>query len=310
MKYYETEDLSISRFSLGTVQLGLSYGVANGVGKPSREEAHLLLNEAVKNGVTSIDTASVYGDSEEVIGSYLEKFSPKENLLITTKICDFDFSNELALETSIRNKVADCKRRLGLPKLPILMLHHFSDFEGNREKVLEILNQLKQEGEVGKIGISLYEEDDFYGVANSSFDAVQLAQNIFDWRLINSGKLKALSDAGKIIFVRSVFLQGLIFKKPEEVDEKMAFCVPTLRKFYDFCKTWNMAPAVLAASFVLSLPGVASLVLGCETIDQVKQNTELINQTVSLSAAQMEELKSAFSATDPRVLDPREWNKA
>lgn len=307
MKYTEVSGQKISQFSLGTVQLGLNYGVANNVGKPSREQAHKLLRCAVESGVTSIDTAAAYGDSEEVIGSFLETQEAKD-LLITTKIADFDHSSEKMLERSIREKALECKRRLGLHKIPILMLHHSKDFMENPSGVLRILELLRQEGEVERIGISLYEEDDYELVANSSFDAVQIAQNIFDWRLIKSGKLAALSKARKMIFVRSVFLQGLVFKTPETLSEEMAFCTPTLTKFQHFCRKYEMTPAELAASFVLSLSGVTSLVLGCETVEQVEQNVELIERTATLSKEQMAELKEAFEETDPRVLDPRQWN--
>ncbi len=249
MKYTDSLDLKISQFSLGTVQLGLSYGVANDSGKPSREQAHELLRCALEGGVNSIDTAAAYGDSEEVIGSFL-----------------------------------------------------------NPEGVLRVLEALRAEGEVRRIGISLYEEDDFEQVAASSFDAVQIPQNIFDWRLITSGKLRALTEAKKIIFVRSVFLQGLVFKAPDTLSETMVFCAPVLQKFRTFCERYQMSPAALAASFVLSLPGVTSLVLGCETVEQVRQNLALIEQTATLSETQMEELRAAFEHTDPRVLDPRQWN--
>lgn len=308
MKYTDSLAGKISQFSLGTVQLGLSYGVANDSGKPSREQAHALLRCAVEGGVNSIDTAAAYGDSEEVIGGFLEKDPRSEDLLITTKIADFDHSSEQALERSIREKTEECKKRLGLSKLPILMLHHSKDFTKNPKAVLRVLEALREEGEVRRIGISLYEEDDFETVAASSFDAVQIAQNIFDWRLITSGKLKALTDAKKIIFVRSVFLQGLVFKTPETLSEAMAFCAPTLQKFRAFCEKYQMTPAALAASFVLSLPGVTSLVLGCETVEQVRQNLTLIEQTNTLSDVQMSELRTAFEHTDPRVLDPRQWN--
>lgn len=308
MKYTESAGRKISQFSLGTVQLGLSYGVANSSGKPSREAAHALLRCAVESGVNSIDTAAAYGDSEEVIGSFLAQCPAASELLITTKIADFDHSSEAALERSIREKTAACKKRLGLSRLPVLMLHHSGDFTKNPAAVLRVLEALRAEGEIEQLGISLYEEDDFALVANSSFDAVQIAQNIFDWRLITSGKLKALTDAGKLVFVRSVFLQGLVFKTPESLSAEIAFCAPVLQKFREFCTRYGMTPAALAASFVLSLPGVTSLVLGCETLDQVQQNLTLIEATSTLTEAQMAELRQAFEHTEARVLDPRQWN--
>ena len=58
----------ISKISLGTVQFGLEYGVANQEGKPSYQKAVDIVTYARSLGIHSIDTASVYGNSESVLG--------------------------------------------------------------------------------------------------------------------------------------------------------------------------------------------------------------------------------------------------
>ena len=67
----------VSKFTLGTVQLGLDYGMANAVGKPSEEQAFGILDAAFEAGVNSLDTAVAYGTSEEVIGHYLKAKGPR-----------------------------------------------------------------------------------------------------------------------------------------------------------------------------------------------------------------------------------------
>ena len=86
-------------------------------------------------------------------------------------------------------------------------------------------------GKIRYTGISLYSSDDYFEVAKSGFDAVQIPLNIFDWKQIDSGGIKALAESGMMIFVRSVFLQGLAFFSPEDVDPRMDFCIPYLEKF-------------------------------------------------------------------------------
>ena len=61
----------ISKMTLGTVQLGLNYGIANNEGKPDEEKAFTILDSALASGVKCLDTAAGYGDSEKVIGKYL-----------------------------------------------------------------------------------------------------------------------------------------------------------------------------------------------------------------------------------------------
>ena len=58
---------------LGTVQLGLDYGINNDVGKPSVEKSFEILDYAFNNGISILDTANAYGDSEKIIGNYMKK---------------------------------------------------------------------------------------------------------------------------------------------------------------------------------------------------------------------------------------------
>ena len=57
---------------LGSVQLGLTYGVANKTGKPSHDAALRLARQAADAGVTQFDTARAYGDSETRLGEALD----------------------------------------------------------------------------------------------------------------------------------------------------------------------------------------------------------------------------------------------
>ena len=56
------------KIGIGTVQFGLNYGISNSSGKTEREEVKQILEYASFHGVTILDTASAYGDSESVIG--------------------------------------------------------------------------------------------------------------------------------------------------------------------------------------------------------------------------------------------------
>ena len=57
-----------SKLALGTVQFGLDYGVTNKQGKLTNTEARKVLKFAEKNNITTLDTASSYGNSEKVLG--------------------------------------------------------------------------------------------------------------------------------------------------------------------------------------------------------------------------------------------------
>src|SRR4030042_6818675 len=56
------------KIGLGTVQFGQNYGVSNKQGIPSEDKVREILAFAWANGITLLDTATLYGASEEVLG--------------------------------------------------------------------------------------------------------------------------------------------------------------------------------------------------------------------------------------------------
>lgn len=69
---------SVSKMTLGTVQLGLNYGIANTHGQPDEKKSNDMLLSAIENGITSFDTARGYGTSEDVLGNFFRKAWCKE----------------------------------------------------------------------------------------------------------------------------------------------------------------------------------------------------------------------------------------
>ena len=310
MKTVNIKGLDISVLSLGTVQLGLSYGINNADGKPSQETANAILNAALDGGINTLDTAGAYGDSEVVIGNWLKTVDTAKRPCIVTKAAGLDHSSLENLRKDLFGRVKTSKERLGVEQLDLLMLHHFDDYLCDKENVRKVMQELKDSGEVRFIGASAYSHHDYGEIAATGFDATQIPINLFDWKQIENGGLKKLEDSGMMVFVRSVYLQGLVFQKPETLAPRMEFARPTLEKFHYLCNKYDLAPATLALSYALSLPGVTSLVLGSEKAEQVQQNLQLMEQAVELSDAQMAEIRELFLDTPEQVLNPGLWPKS
>lgn len=307
MQYFEMDGKSLARFQLGTVQLGMDYGLGDHTAKPSEAYAKELLSRAAELGVNTLDTANNYGDSERVIGTWLADVPAEGRPYLISKIGPFDHSSKEALRADIRRQALGCLEALGVKKLDMLMVHNFEDYKKSPDTVREIFAAFKREGLIGAAGISAYSHHDYRAIAAAGFDAVQIPLNVFDWGRIDDGGLQAMADAGMKIFVRSVFLQGLVFLTPETLDSRMDFCLPYLNKFLDFCRELDLSPAELALSFVLSLPGVSAAVLGCQTVEQLEQNCAMFDGVRTLTQAEMDALHAAFVDIDPRVINPRCW---
>lgn len=307
MKYVKGNGQVLSVFQLGTVQLGMDYGLGDNTKKPQKEFAFSVLDKAMEMGVNTLDTANNYGDSEAVIGEWLTKTPKEKRPRIITKIGPFDHSSPEALRADILAQTEKCLKTLKIEQIDILMVHSLGDYEKNPEIVRNTFLEMKKKGIIRYMALSAYSYNDYGVIARSGFDAVQIPINVFDRTQIENGGIQSIADSGMLIFARSVFLQGLVFLTAETLDPRMSFCKPYLERFHELCREFGMSPAVLAASFVLSLPGVTSLVLGCQTPTQVEQNAEMIDKAERLSDEQMEKLREAFINIDPRVINPQKW---
>lgn len=309
MKYVQAKGLTLSAFALGTVQLGLTYGLGEHAEKPTEEAAFAILDKAVDLGVNTLDTANNYGDSEAVIGRWLTKRREEGKKLpyIVTKVGPLKHGSYDILRDDVMYQLEDCMKRLCIDKLDIFMLHEYEDYANDRDAMQKIFADIKAQGLYDYSAISAYSRHDYSVIAESGFDATQIPINVFDWSQIENGGLQRLADSGMMIFTRSVFLQGLVFQTPENLDPRMYFCYPYLKMYLDLCKEFELSPGVLALSFVLSLPGITSAVLGCDTESQVEENCAIFDKTVQLTEDQLGLLQKAFLNIDSRVINPGVW---
>ena len=311
MKYVTAKGQKLSMFSLGTVQLGMNYGIGDDRAKPSEEKAFALLDRAMELGVDNLDTANNYGDSEAVIGRWLQsrKAEGKDCPWVVTKIGPLKHGSFDIVRDDVLRQTEGCLNTLGVDTIDCLMLHNYEDYADDRDNVRKVFEELKSQKAYQYSAISAYSEHDYGVIADSGFDATQIPMNVFDWVKINDGEMEKLEKSGMMVFVRSVFLQGLVFHTPEDLDPRISFCAPYLEKYCGFCKEFGLSPAVLALSFVQSVPGVTTTVLGCDNIAQLESNCQLFDQTVRLTEEQMNKLREAFTDIDPRVINPRVWFK-
>ncbi len=292
----------ISPMTLGTVQLGMNYGIANDGGKPSLEKSFAILGEAVQGGITSLDTARAYGNSEEVIGAFLKE-SGRKDLCITTKIPHF--KGEGSLEGYVLESVEGSLERLGVQKLSSVMLHAAGDLFEHGEKIVSALEGLVRRGYVEKVGVSVYGAQEIDELLK--YDVLQVTQipmSIFDQRLIVCGALDRLAKRGVEVYVRSVFLQGLFFLDPDAVTDPIlaSEAVPYIRILRNIAEREGMTVAQLAVGFLRDLEGVTSLVLGADAPEHVRQNLSYFS-TPALNERTLDELKREFARVDvPEIM--------
>ena len=304
--------LEISKLSLGAVQLGLDYGINNKSGKPTRETSGKILRTACEGGITVVDTASGYGDSEKVVGDFFNEYEGKKPTIVTKFKIMLDTSKTAPIEDVekiLRSQVENSLKTLHLNKLPLLMFHRESEMFDYGDVLPNALKKLKSEGLVERVGVSLnscrYVPD---VLKNDLYEAVQIPLNMFDTKSVLNGGLDKLKEADIIVFIRSVFLQGLFFRDPESLPEGiLQKAKEPLKKLRMLAEEENQSIAQIALTFIRDLEGVTSLVLGSETPDQVKENLQLASAE-GISDRAKDKIFEIFNDIDEHILMPWTWN--
>jgi len=303
MKYVTCASKQLSAMTIGTVQLGMNYGIANDGGKPDEEKSFAMLRAAFENGLTSLDTARAYGTSEEVIGRFLKTWEG-EVPFITTKIPNYQ-GEDAGLEDYVVESVELSLQRLGVEKVDAVMLHSVTDMYKYGERVAKATEKLLEKGYTDKVGVSIYTAEDIDEMLKyPQYSVTQVPMSIFDQRLIASGSIDKLKENNYTVFVRSVFLQGLFFLDPDRIEDPILkeHAAPKIRLLREIAAKENMTIAQLAIAFMRDTAGVTSLVLGADTPEQVKENIAYFDAP-SLSDGVMARLREEFRNVDiPEIM--------
>lgn len=284
---------------LGTAQWGSRYGVSNTQGVTSGGEIKNILDKAYASGISLLDTAPDYGDSESKIG-----IADANGFNIITKIpklSKYPGSTDKvnALRSSVDNSIANLNR----VRLHGLLFHDVSDLTADAQGLLlGEVNKLKSNSSVGKIGVSVYTGEEIDSVLDIFLpDIVQVPFNILDQRLLHSGHLKKLSDLGVEIHARSVFLQGLFHIPSERLPKFFKPIEHLLAGINLAAKEQRMSMNQASLTFVRDQPFVDKILVGIESLFQLN---EAIRDFVVEPGFKCESL----DCEQEKYLDPRRWN--
>lgn len=273
------------KLGLGTVQFGLTYGISNTSGKTLVDEVQKIIDIARKHQLDMLDSASAYGDAEEVLGkSNLSGFKVVSKFLPP------------ALGPNIKEQLHQSLSNLGIKSLYGLLAHRPMDLLEHPEQWDE-LQSMKFEGKVGKIGFSLNEPEEIDRLLAQGFipDLVQVPYNYFDRRF--KPALIELKETGCEIHTRSAFLQGLFFLAPRNLDNYFAEIKPVLKEIH---QSKEPLPGRLL-KFVIDNPFIDKVIIGVENSYQLEQNIAELENASSLPQLNMK--------ISDNILIPSRWPK-
>ena len=288
----------INKLGLGTVQWGLSYGIANESGAVTSETVKSILLESQQIGIKVLDTAAQYGDAEKVLGmNALEEFD------VVTKTPKFAVSKITETEINqLKQTFQDSLVKLSCKKAYGLLVHHVEDIlVPGGKKIISMMKKLKTKEQVEKIGVSVYDSKQVDAVMEIfKPDLIQLPLSVLDQRMLSSGHLEMLKKEGVEIHVRSVFLQGLLLMPLDKIPTYFKPIKPLLVRWHEATKEQGLTSTQAALSFVKSNPYIDKVIVGVDSLAQFSACVDDFSIETIFDA-------QGLACNDPSFLNPSLW---
>lgn len=265
-------------------------------------ETTRAIQTAVDEGITTIDTAAVYGKghSERVVGKAVAE--RRHEVVIATKV----FANELRHDQVL----AACERsleNLGTDYIDLFQIHWPAGTFGSPvvpiEETMRALNALKDQGKIRAIGVSNFSRGQL-AEALEFGDIVSLQPPYsLLWRHVEKDALPFCRDRGLSILAYSSMAQGILtgkfgpghrFKRGDHRRANRLLQEPVFSRVQDVLEGLRpvaarhaISLAQLALAWVIAQPG-ACAIAGARNETQVRQNARAAD--VSLTPEDLAEM--------------------
>lgn len=281
---------------LGTVQFGLDYGITNKLGKVNFSEICSILKYAHAEGITTLDTATQYGEAECVIGQASKEIGLNFNIITKTR----KFAG-ISKHEQLGYLISDCEQSLKnvkAEKLYALLFHHAGDLLGdNGEQLYAKIMELQKDGLVEKIGVSVYTPEELKQIIDRYvIDIVQLPLNIFDQRFVPL--MSDLKEKNIEVHARSIFLQGLLLNWKTLSEKLIKF-----ENYFNAYEMWLLENKLtpMQAAVMFAKKNSSHMVFGVTSQRELEQI--IITSHTNLNSEIYFE-----SAVAQELIDPRLWN--
>ena len=287
--------MGAEKIILGTVQLGLPYGINNALGKPNLKNALNIFALAKEYSVQTLDTAEAYGNAIEVIGKFhmLDSF----RFQIISK---FKYSRGQNIKLSVQNTL----QTLQIDQLFAYLLHDADQLAENEVK--DNFNELKSSKLIYYAGVSIYTNKQFeQAILAEHIDVIQIPYNILDNHNLRGQLITEAKRKGKVIHVRSVFLQGLFFMKKENLPLKLIPLQKYLSGVQSLCDKFDISVEEVALNYVMANESIDGVLIGVESSNQLIKNLNAINTKIP---DEIDDFINRIIVKETELLNPANWN--
>ena len=246
-------------------------------------------------GFRYFDTAYTYlnGKSESFLRSALVERHPRDSYMIATKLPCGILKKGITAEAVFREQLNRC----GVDYFDVYLLHGLDGEDAEYAEAqgcFDFLQQMKREGKVRYTGFSFHDTADVLDrilTRHPEVDVVQIQLNYLDWdnEIIQSGRCwEVCRKHGKPILVMEPVKGGTLANVPDAAADLFL----------------GEAPAHRAIRFAASQEGVAVVLSGMSTVEQVRENTQFMSEFVPLTQEQTDVLAEAAEIIRKTVAIP------
>lgn len=301
--------LQVSALAMGTVSLGVDYGIRmpGQFGCPNEADAIALLRSAAEQGINLFDTAPNYGNAERVLGLAL---GSEKHCLFATKVnipraADGMRLQGEALRYALMNSVDASLKQLCREQIDILQIHNANLDVLHDDEFMRALEVCRASGRINLLGASVYTESEALAAVNSPLhDVLQAAFNLLDQRL-REHLLPAARAQGCAFIARSAYLKGVLTPKAQWLPASMQGLRDAAAQICArFAIDWEDLPSY-ALRFCLSEPDVASVLIGPRTLHEL--DIALTAAAGGPLPAELWAQSAAVALSDPQLLNPSSW---
>ena len=311
-----TSDIQITPILMGTWQAGKK--MWSGIDDNESIEA---IRAAVDAGITTIDTAEVYGEghSEQIVAKAVSDL--RDRLVYASKV----FANHLKYEQVIEACDRSLKN-LNTDYLDLYQIHWPSGSFGNEEvpieETMKALNKLKEDGKIRAIGVSNFNREQLEEASQySRIDSLQPPYSLF-WRKIEKDAVPYCIENNISVLAYSSMAQGLLtgkfssghkFEKDDHRSANVLFQGENFERAQDalgqlkpIAEKHSCSLAQLSLAWLIAQPQT-NAIAGARTAEQAKDNAKAAS--VNLSKDELEEIDRIGRQVTDRLDDnPVMWD--
>jgi aryl-alcohol dehydrogenase-like predicted oxidoreductase len=250
--------LEVSEISLGTVELGMAYGI--GAAKPTERDAAALLHEALDLGVNLLDTARGYGDAESIIGRNLA--DRRNKYILLSKV-------PAGTHQNVQTTVEQSLRELRTDRIDIMLVHCGYGVAPDEASIASLL-ECKRAGKLRYLGASVYGESASLASMEADWcDCLEIAYSALD-RRPEARTLPQAAQRDVGVIARSVLLKGALTARASALPEAFRPLRDEVTQVVEVLGGEATQLPAYAYRYVLSHAAVGSALVGTSRIDELR----------------------------------------